>query len=112
MEGGLLERDAELAVLDDLVAGAGRGEGRLVLVEGPAGIGKSRLLAEARARARAAGLRVLAARGGELEREFAYGVVRQLFEPLRADADLWEQAFGGAAAAARPVFEAPVAAES
>ena len=32
------------------------------------------------------GLRVLAARGGEFESEFAYGIVRQLFEPLVATA--------------------------
>jgi hypothetical protein len=48
-----------------------------VLVEGPAGIGKS----AARTQARDAGFRVLSAAGGELETDFPYGVVRQLFEP-------------------------------
>ena len=62
---------------------AAAGEGRLVMVEGPAGIGKSRLLAELRAHAAAAGTTVLAARGSELEREFGFGVVRQLLETLR-----------------------------
>ena len=50
------------------------------MVEGPPGIGKSSLLAAARALAR--DLRVLSARGGELEREFPFGIVRQLLEPV------------------------------
>ena len=104
----LLERDAELAALDALIASAGEGQSGLAIVEGRAGIGKSRLLLAARERAAAAGARVLSARGTELEREFPYGAVRQLFEPLRADPDVWERAFAGAAAGARPVFEAPV----
>ena len=57
--------------------------GAVVLIEGPAGIGKSRLLAAARERAR--GMTVLTARCSELEREFSFGAVRQLFEPLARD---------------------------
>src|SRR5205085_10954195 len=62
---------------------------------------------EARAAAAAAGLTVLTARGGELEHEFAFGVVRQLFEPLLATespaarAELLE----GPAASAATLFE-------
>ena len=56
-----------------------------MVVEGPAGIGKTELLAAARgARARAPGCTPLTARGTELERAFGFGVVRQLFEPLVA----------------------------
>ncbi|HYI18304.1 MAG TPA: AAA family ATPase [Solirubrobacteraceae bacterium] len=96
----LLERDGELATLDDLVAGAAGGSGRLVLIEGPAGIGKSGLLAGLRERAQPA-LQVLQARAGELEREFAYGVVRQLFEArVAARGELT-----GAAAPAAALFE-------
>jgi DNA-binding CsgD family transcriptional regulator len=50
---------------------------------------------------------VLSARGSELEREFPYGIARQLFEPLLGDPEVRERAFDGAAAAARPVFETP-----
>ena len=81
----LLEREVELAALDALIAAVPAG-GRVIVVEGPAGIGKTRLLAETRRRAASAGLQVLAARGSELELEFSYGAVRQLFEPLLAAA--------------------------
>lgn len=48
-------------------------------VEGPAGIGKTRLLREIRARAAATSFQTFDARAGVLEREFGFGVVRQLF---------------------------------
>ena len=41
-----------------------------------------------------------------LEREFAFGVVRQLFEPVLADGRARERLLAGAAAPAAPVFEA------
>jgi DNA-binding CsgD family transcriptional regulator len=101
----LLERELELGVFDELLSAGARGGSGLVLIEGPAGIGKSRLIAELRERADAGGVRVLAARGSDLEREFPFGVVRQLFEPLLADPAERERLLAGAAAAARPVFE-------
>lgn len=86
----LLEREAELGLLGSLVAEAAS-DGRIALVEGPAGIGKTRLVAAVRAAAAAAGTRCLAARGAEMERSFAFGVVRQLFEPLLAAAPAAER---------------------
>ena len=80
----LLEREAELTSLQQAIAEAAGGDGRLLLIGGPPGIGKTRLVSEAKERAQAAGLLVLGARGGEIEHEFAYGVVRQLFEPFLA----------------------------
>ncbi len=103
----LLERERELEVLDQAIAGALTGRAGLVLVEGPAGIGKSRLLAEARARAAERGLLVLSARGGELERDFPFGVVRQLYEPHLGDEDEGERILTGAARAAATVFGPP-----
>jgi predicted ATPase len=95
---GLLERDRELAALERLLGEAADGRGRLALIEGPAGIGKSRLLAELRRRA--TGMTVLAARCGELERDFSFGAVRQLLEPV-ADR---ERLLSGAAAPAEGVL--------
>ncbi len=81
--------------------------GRLLAIEGPPGIGKTALLAEARALAQEAGLQVLGARGSELERSFSYGVVRQLFEPLVASLPADERAdlLDGAATLAAPLFD-------
>jgi DNA-binding NarL/FixJ family response regulator len=101
--GELLERDQELASLGALISEAAAGEARLAVIEGPAGIGKTRLVAEARRMAAEAGFRVLSAQGGELEREFPFGVVRQLFEPEVAPDGA--HALAGAAAPARAVFE-------
>jgi DNA-binding CsgD family transcriptional regulator/tetratricopeptide (TPR) repeat protein len=81
---GLLEREAELSELGDLVAAAADGRGAAAAVVGPAGIGKTSLLAVARSMASERGFTCLVGRGGELESDFAYGVVRQLLErPLR-----------------------------
>jgi hypothetical protein len=45
-------------------------------------------------------MRVLAGRGGELEREFPFGVVRQLFEPLLVDGALAARVLSGSASSA------------
>ena len=78
----LLEREAELDELQTALEDARRGTGRLVVVEGAAGIGKTRLLESARETAERTGMRALAARGTELERDFPFALVGQLFEPL------------------------------
>lgn len=81
----LLERDTELAAVARAVEDAKAGSGRFVVVEAASGLGKSRLLAEARALAAGAGMRTLRARGVQLEQGFGFGLVRQLFEPLLED---------------------------
>ncbi len=95
----LLERDREVAALraplDRLLAG----DGGVLVLEGPAGVGKTRLLGVLRRDAASRGARVLTARAGELERGFAFGVVRQLLEAEVDDALL-----AGAAAPAAAVF--------
>jgi tetratricopeptide (TPR) repeat protein len=95
----LVERDDELRAVDAAVERVTAGEGGVVLFEGTAGIGKTRLLGELRDRAGARDALVLEARAGLLEREFGFGVVRQLLEPV-ADPSLLE----GPAAAARAVL--------
>ena len=70
-----------------------------MVVEGAAGIGKTSLLAAAAERAAARGTRVLAARAAPLEQAYGFGVVRQLFEPVRAgcDAAEWQRLTADAA---------------
>src|SRR6266545_1278343 len=88
----LLERSEELARIESALAEARSGRGTFVVVEGPGGIGKTALLAAARAAAAEGGMRVLRSRGTELERDFAFGVVRQLFEPPLVEASEPERA--------------------
>jgi DNA-binding CsgD family transcriptional regulator len=102
----LLERVAELTTLDEAIAGAQSAEGRVLVIEGPPGIGKTSLLAEGRARAEVAGLSVLHARSSELEMSFSFGVVRQLFEQAlaRAEPDQLAELLDGAAVHAGRLF--------
>ncbi|MEO6996675.1 MAG: AAA family ATPase [Terracoccus sp.] len=102
--GGLWEREREIGVLKELIADASAGAGRLALVEGVAGIGKSRLVGEAQTLAGAAGFQVLTARGGELEQQFPFGIARQLFERTLTDPQVRERWLSGAAGAAATVF--------
>jgi len=90
--GPLLERSGELARIESALTEARNGSGTFVVIEGSAGIGKTSLLAATRAAALGSGMRVLRARPTELEREFAFGVVRQLFEPALVDASDAERA--------------------
>ena len=101
----LLEREPEIAALDAAADAAAGGAGRALLIEAPAGIGKSALLGAAGATASRAGMRVLSANGGELERDFAFGAVRQLFEPVLAARAAAQRAalLGGSAVAAAAV---------
>jgi DNA-binding CsgD family transcriptional regulator len=78
----LLERDSELSAVAHVLGQVRDGTGGLVVIDGPAGVGKTALLEAVRAEADAAGLLTLRARGTELERAFAYGVSRQLFDDL------------------------------
>jgi DNA-binding CsgD family transcriptional regulator/RecA/RadA recombinase len=78
----VLERELELAELAGGIAGARARTGRVVLIKGPAGIGKTELLVAACSMAEATGSVVARARGSEFEAGFAFGVVRQLFEPV------------------------------
>jgi DNA-binding CsgD family transcriptional regulator len=102
----LLERAEELAAVDAAIASAQSGAGKLIVIEGAAGIGKTSLLAEGRARAADSGSVVLYARASELEADFSFGVVRQLFETLVATASEEQRSrlLAGAAGQAARLF--------
>lgn len=104
-----LEREVELRELDRLSAATASGSGGLVLIEGAAGIGKTTLLRELRVQAELAGIAVLEARGSELEHQFGFGVVRQLFAPkvARLSASEREGVMVGAAGLAGVVLAGP-----
>jgi DNA-binding SARP family transcriptional activator len=101
----LIDRAREIAVLQQRMDELAGGRAGCVLVEGPAGIGKSQLLVETARLATSAQIRVLTARGSQLERSFGFGAVRQLFEPWTGGPTADESLLAGAASAARPVFE-------
>jgi DNA-binding CsgD family transcriptional regulator/tetratricopeptide (TPR) repeat protein len=102
----LLERELELEHAHAALRAVGQGAGCVLVIEGAAGIGKSRLLNDARGRGLQLGFRVLSARATELEQGFPYGVVRQLFERLVAEAsdDERDRWLAGAAALAADVL--------
>lgn len=102
--GVLLDRDAELGELSRRISTARSGSGRVIVVEGPAGIGKSTLLAAAGRAARADGAIVLWARCSPLEEHAAWGMARQLFEPLRTRPE-WDDLMVGAAGLAERALD-------
>ena len=109
----LLEREDEISQLRRAVGDSWDGVGRLVLIEGPAGIGKTSLVAAAREMSAEVGMNVRAARGAELEQSFAFGVVRQLFDSLLAGTGDAQRGrwLTGAAELAAPLFDPRAAME-
>ena len=109
----LHERERELGVVLDALAAAAGGRGGAVVLEGPAGIGKTALLERAAEAARDRSFAAAAARGTELEEAYAWGIVRQLFEPrLRGmSAATRARTLAGAAALAGPVVLPDAAAD-
>jgi DNA-binding CsgD family transcriptional regulator len=76
----LLEREREMEELDAALRDAASGRGRAVAIEANAGLGKTHLLRAARELAAGAGFDVRSGRATELERDFPFALVRQLFE--------------------------------
>lgn len=95
----LLEREEPVRELARLAAAARNGSGSLAVVEGAPGEGKSALMREAGRVGERAGLRICRARGTELERPYALGVVRQLLVPILRGVGATERSalFGAAA---------------
>lgn len=83
----IVEREHELAQLERCLREASDGAGGAIVIEAPAGGGKSRVLADVEKIASSREMRVLRATGSELERSFPFGVAIQLFEPEWTTAD-------------------------
>lgn len=106
MDDALFERGDELAHLHKLVADARAGVSHVALIEGPSGIGKTALMQVLADGERDSGVLIVRARCDEMEKGFAFGAVRQLFEQPLAAAEPEERAdlFRGAAHLAAPVL--------
>ncbi|WP_086826483.1 AAA family ATPase [Allokutzneria sp. NRRL B-24872] len=81
----LLERQNEVSTVAGALRRARAGAGSLLVVSGPIGIGKTQLL-RSLPELVGEGTTVLRASGSLLERHFAFGVVRQLLDPVLASA--------------------------
>ena len=100
----LLERERELARIGVLLGAAADGIGGLLLIAGPAGIGKTALLARCGEDAAARGMLVLRAWGDQLGMDSSFAAVRELFWPeVERDS---AGVLSGAARLAGPVFAA------
>src|SRR5581483_12497457 len=82
---GLLERDSPLQAIAAVLDALDSGGGDALLLEGHAGMGKTRLHEAALDEARRRGIRVLRAAGAELEQNVALGVAGQLVRALLHD---------------------------
>jgi len=88
-------REAEIQALGEALGRVAAGAPAIVLVEGEAGIGKTRLLAEALEDARRRGMRVAAGRAEELERTRPFGVLASALGCARSAPDPRRAAIAG-----------------
>ncbi|WP_253900635.1 helix-turn-helix transcriptional regulator [Mycobacterium asiaticum] len=102
----LVEREAEIAQLSALLDSARSGRGQVCVIEGPSGVGKTRLVDECYRSCAAHGLHGLRARGNELTRDYPFGVARTLVETrvIQASDTARAKLMQGPAALAEPLF--------
>jgi DNA-binding CsgD family transcriptional regulator/tetratricopeptide (TPR) repeat protein len=100
-------RDAQLEALRDAMARAAAGHLTIVIVEGEAGIGKSRLLAAALDVARGRDLHVMTGRSEELERNRPFGLWTDALGCVPSSPDPRRAALGGLLAP-RPDGQQPI----
>jgi hypothetical protein len=84
---GIRGRAAEIAILGESLDRVASGRPVIVLIEGEAGIGKTRLLAEVLRDARRRGMQVAAGRAEELEETRPFGLVAGAFGCDRSSPD-------------------------
>ena len=83
----LLERSAELTGIAGLVTDLLAGTGRVAVVEGPPGIGKTSLVAALKLSAGHHGLRLLSTRGTELAKDVSFGAIGTLLAGVPGSTD-------------------------
>ena len=91
----ILGREAEIRALGESLDRVASGRPVVVLIEGEAGIGKTRLLAEALREAHGRGMQVVAGRAEELERTRPFGLVAGAFGCDRSSPDPRRAAIAG-----------------
>ena len=84
---GIRGRAAETRVLDEALDRTASGQPAVVLIEGEAGIGKTRLLAETLAEARSRDVQIAAGRAEELEQGRPFGLMAMAFGCVRPTPD-------------------------
>ena len=101
--GVILEREAEQQAAGAIVEAVVAGVGATVLVEGPAGVGKTTVLGMLAERGEAAGMSILAARAVPVEQSEAWAGVKRLFDRAIQQASETEREalLGGAASNAK-----------
>ena len=102
--GPLLDRQQELAAIEAAMAESRTGSGRLVVIEGEAGIGKSAVLDAAAEMGRRDGMLGLRSSGSELEELHPFGVAETLLGPLVRESG-GAHALDGPAEPARAIFD-------
>ena len=102
----IFERDTEVALIGAIIDRALAGSGAFVILDGPPGSGRSKLLELAGEHAAFNGMRVLYAIGKESERDLTFGGALQLFEEEleRTEPDERATLLSGAAALAGPLM--------
>ena len=101
-------REAEIGTLGEALDRVASGRSAVVLIEGEAGIGKSRLLDEALEGARSRGMQVAAGRAEELERTRPFGVVGGAFGCVRSSLDPRRAAIAALLASEGPGERGPI----
>ena len=81
-ESALVGRDDELSRTTELVRSAAAGHGGAMLLSGPAGIGKTAVLDQARTVASALGITALVARGVRQGGEGGFATLHELLHPV------------------------------
>src|SRR6188508_2440313 len=92
----LIGRDHEVGALKERIAAASGAGGGALLLRGPAGIGKSSLLAAAKAQAAAHRFRILTTTGVQSESRLPFASLHQLLHPILHQVDQLPDSYGKA----------------